>query len=151
MHPLGFAYYPDGAHDNKDELEPIINASLSICATTFSCPTPNYYLNNEYLGELGTANFGLDDYEPKFTRDIVDWTEFGNFSVQLNFDDTIYQQDIFYFCHVSYVSFVFLCFLSLLAVVTLSNLTSLPLFIFFVSNIYTTLTLLDSSVYEWTY
>ena len=26
MHPMGFAYFPDGAHDDKDELEPANNA-----------------------------------------------------------------------------------------------------------------------------
>jgi hypothetical protein len=102
MHPLGFAYFPDGAHDDQIELEPTINTSLSICPTSFSCPSPQYFLNDIYLGENGTSNFGLDDYEPKFTRSLVDWTNFGTFSVQLNFDDMTYQNDIFYFCHVSF-------------------------------------------------
>lgn len=25
FHPLGLAYYPDGAHDDKDELEPVVS------------------------------------------------------------------------------------------------------------------------------
>ena len=29
-HPLGLAYYADGAHDDKDELEPGVSLSLSI-------------------------------------------------------------------------------------------------------------------------
>jgi hypothetical protein len=39
-HPLGFAYYPDGAHDGKDELESGIPppGSSSTCDVNLSCP-----------------------------------------------------------------------------------------------------------------
>jgi hypothetical protein len=101
MHPLGFAYYPDGAHDDKDELEPIVSPLGSACPVTFSCPSPNYYIDTEFQGEAGTGNFGLDDYEPLFFRNLAEWTSFGTFSVRLNFNDVNFSDDIFYFCHVS--------------------------------------------------
>ena len=49
----------------------------------------------------GEDNFGLDDYEPKFFHPLPEWASYGPFSVSLKFDDESYQQDIFYFCHVS--------------------------------------------------
>lgn len=104
-HPLGFAYYPDGAHDGKDELEPSIVPpnSSSTCDVTLSCPKPMYYSNPDtFLGSgNGTEDFGLDVYEPLFFRPIPEWTGLGNFSVQVRFDDASYTQDLFYFCHVS--------------------------------------------------
>jgi hypothetical protein len=112
-HPLGFAYYPDGAHDGVDELEPGIPPpnSGSDCNETQSCPAPMYFLNGKYLGTYsndpavlpptsGETNFGLDDYEPVFFYPFEQWHEFGEFSVNLNFHE-YFDQDIFYFCHVS--------------------------------------------------
>jgi hypothetical protein len=116
MHPLGFAYFPDGAHDDKNELEPGIvpPGSSSTCDTDFTCPAPMYFLGDEYLGsytnidaverssDYDAENFGLDDYEPKFFHPITEWIGYGDFSVYLKFDvDTDYDKDIFYFCHVS--------------------------------------------------
>jgi len=101
-HPLGFAYYADGAHDDVDELEPGIVApgSNSTCDVTNACPTPRYKLNDEYLGVANdTGDFGLDHYEPKFFLPVVDWKDQGNFTVELKLDDTV-TQDIFYFCHI---------------------------------------------------
>lgn len=39
-HPIGFAYFADGAHDDVDELEPGIApyGTSSDCAQTLSCP-----------------------------------------------------------------------------------------------------------------
>merc|ERR1719343_682676 len=78
-HPLGFAYFPDGAHADADELEPgiIPPGSSSTCGANMSCPAPMYYIGDEYKGSYSNNpdlasvtsdddNFGLDDYEPLF-------------------------------------------------------------------------------------
>ena len=113
-HPLGFAYKPDGAHADVDELEPGIlpEGSTSGCDVDHSCPSPMYFMGDEYLGKYsndeslvptteGEEDFGLDHYEPKFFHPLGEWTEYGDFSVTVMFDDMEYQKDIFYFCHVS--------------------------------------------------
>lgn len=50
-HPLGFAYYADGAHDDVDELEPGITQTSSDCKATLTCPAPMYYSGDTYLGQ----------------------------------------------------------------------------------------------------
>jgi hypothetical protein len=112
-HPLGFAYFADGAHADVDELEPGIAppGSDSTCGTDMSCPAPMYLKNEEYLGTYsndasvspittGEDNFGLDDYEPLFFHPLPEWNSYGPFSISLKFDDEMYQKDIFYFCHI---------------------------------------------------
>jgi hypothetical protein len=109
-HPVGFSYEPDGAHANKDELEPGVSRGTSGCDTTLTCPAPMYFVNGTYVGEYsnieqvkeltGGENFGLDDYEPLFFHPIAEWTGLGLFSVQLRFDDATFDKDIFYFCHI---------------------------------------------------
>jgi len=113
-HPLGFAYFADGAHADADELEPGIvpPGSSSTCDTDMACPAPMYYIENEYKGTYsnnadlldmttGEDNFGLDDYEPLFFHPLPEWIGYGKFSVFLKFDDdTDFAQDIFYFCHI---------------------------------------------------
>jgi hypothetical protein len=107
FHPMGFAYFPDGAHDDKAELEPAVSLnSTSNCKTTFSCPTPLYYLDGKLLGVAGTNDFGLDAYEPDFFLPIPEWSKRGTYSVALSFDDEAYTKDIFYFCHVRIVSYM---------------------------------------------
>ena len=96
---MGFAYGPDGAFDDQEELEPGITVILSDCKKDLSCPRPMYMIDGEYLGKAGTDNFGLDDYEPKFFLPLLDWIDQGTFSINVNFNETI-SQDIFYFCHV---------------------------------------------------
>jgi hypothetical protein len=125
-HPLGFAYFADGAHDDKNELEPSIvpPGSESKCDGDDSCPAPMYYENGVYLGkysnlpifddgnstipieisqneELAGDDFGLDHYEPKFFLPYGDWQAFGKFEVMVHFDVEDFTQDMFYFCHVS--------------------------------------------------
>mmetsp|Transcript_7741 Transcript_7741/g.22749 ORF Transcript_7741/g.22749 Transcript_7741/m.22749 type:complete len:451 (-) Transcript_7741:277-1629(-) len=112
-HPLGFAYFPDGAHADVDELEPgiIPPGSSSVCGDDMSCPAPMYFEDGKYLGEYSNdasvapvssdaENFGLDDYEPKFFHPIPQWTEYGPFSITLKFDVDDFSDDIFYFCHI---------------------------------------------------
>jgi hypothetical protein len=103
FHPMGFAYGPDGALDDQDELELGISRTGSSCATTLSCPAPLYHLNGQFLGDTDTnpEDFGLDNYEPKFFLPLLDWIGQGTFSINVTFDDTSIDQDAFYFCHVS--------------------------------------------------
>lgn len=100
-HPMGFSYFPDGAHDGKAELELNITQTKSICTSNASCPAPRYLKNGLYMGVPGTLDFGLDAYEPEFFAGLVDWTKAGKYSISLNFDDFAFGKDIFYFCHVS--------------------------------------------------
>lgn len=114
-HPLGFAYYADGAHDDVDELEPGISGPYSSddsCAEDLSCPAPMYFIDDEYLGTYSNipeilaasedeGNFGLDDFEPLFFHPLTDWTGYGEFSVALNYPEKHgFQGDFFYFCHI---------------------------------------------------
>ena len=98
---MGFAYFPDGAHDDKDELEPGISQTGSNCVSNSTCPTPLYFRDGEFLGNpLDKADFGLDVYEPEFFLGVPTWSAVGEYSVMLTFDDEAYTNDIFYFCHV---------------------------------------------------
>jgi hypothetical protein len=128
-HPLGFAYFPDGAHDDQDELEPGIvpPGSSSGCGADMTCPAPMYYQNGVSLGKYnnlpttnetaidtvvqttkvlttGEEDFGLDFYEPKFFHPLGDWLGYGKFEILLRFDVDDYDKDLFYFCHVSFGS-----------------------------------------------
>ena len=52
MHPLGLAYFPDGAHVDVDELEPGIAPPGAVdqsCAEDNSCPAPMYFVGGEYV------------------------------------------------------------------------------------------------------
>jgi hypothetical protein len=116
-HPLGFAYFPDGAHDGKDELEPGIvpPGSASTCGEDMSCPAPMYLRNGGYLGDYSNLNstektqnktdFGLDHYEPLFFHPIGDWLGYELFEILLTFDVEDFNDDMFYFCHVSCAHF----------------------------------------------
>ena len=78
-HPLGFAYYPDGAHKDVDELEPGISQSGSTCVDDNTCQAPMYYKNGAYVGGdydnvagAGGEDFGLD------RRPVATAERFGN-------------------------------------------------------------------------
>mmetsp|Transcript_27693 Transcript_27693/g.71275 ORF Transcript_27693/g.71275 Transcript_27693/m.71275 type:complete len:386 (+) Transcript_27693:191-1348(+) len=81
-HPLGFAYYPDGALDDKPEIE---DESLV------------YLINGVQPAE------NLDGYEPEFFFPREAWQE-KNYTVQLTITPEIAAQaqggEIFYFCHI---------------------------------------------------
>jgi hypothetical protein len=107
-HPMGFAYYADGAHADEPELEPSVSGGDSPCTSSNSCPAPMYYKNGEYLGAYSNLpdethvyddDFGLDAYEPEFFYPMPQWAA-EEYSIKLTFDDSSYGQDIFYFCHV---------------------------------------------------
>jgi hypothetical protein len=108
-HPIGFAYFPDGAHVDADELEPGITQTGSTCVADNTCPTPLYFRDGVFLGNpLDKSDFGLDVYEPDFFLGITTWSGSGEYSAMLIFDDEAYTDDIFYFCHVcSFVSELF--------------------------------------------
>jgi Domain of unknown function (DUF305) len=111
-HLIGFSYFPDGAHAGVDELEPGIPPGDSACADTLSCPAPMYFMDGEYQGVYSnnpdlipipanaSDDFGLTSVEPLFFHPIGDWQGYGPIAVYLRFDES-YDQDIFYFCHVS--------------------------------------------------
>mmetsp|Transcript_8582 Transcript_8582/g.28119 ORF Transcript_8582/g.28119 Transcript_8582/m.28119 type:complete len:417 (-) Transcript_8582:203-1453(-) len=109
FHPLGFAYYPDGAHRDVDELEPSITASnASTCAESHSCQAPRYFVDGAFVGGtydntqgIGGEDFGLDAYEPEFFYPRADWKE-KKYEVKLflNEDEGDYAGDLFYFCHI---------------------------------------------------
>jgi hypothetical protein len=111
FHLLGFAYEADGAHVGVDELEPCIPPGNSTCPDC-SCPAPMYFMGGEYQGlysnipdliplpENATDDFGLDAVEPLFFHPLRDWQGYGDMAVYLNFDQS-YDNDLFYFCHVS--------------------------------------------------
>jgi hypothetical protein len=113
FHPLGFAYFPDGAHDGKAEVEPGGSEGSTGCEATATCPSPMYhatglggylgtYSNDETIAPLTTneTDSGLEHYEPRFYYPMREWLGFGNFSVTIRFDDDTYAKDLFYFCHV---------------------------------------------------
>lgn len=119
LHPLGFAYFPDGAHEGVDELEPGISYGTSGCETDNTCQAPMYYLDTYFYGnedpETGAAettvypaadnggNFGLDSYEPAFQQSRGDWIGLNTgigFNVKLTITDDSFDGDFFYFCHI---------------------------------------------------
>jgi hypothetical protein len=103
-----------------DELEPGIvpPGSSSTCDADLTCPAPMYFLGDQYLGSYTNIdsvekgknydgeNFGLDVYEPLFFHPLPEWIGYGTFNVYLRFDnETGYDKDLFYFCHVSLAKF----------------------------------------------
>ena len=108
-HPLGFAYFVDGAHEDVDELEPGITQTSGACAADNTCQAPMYYKDGAFAGAAGYDNtaspatggedFGLDAYEPEFFIRKGDWAE-ATYTVKLTLTDAMYATDIFYFCHI---------------------------------------------------
>jgi len=79
-HPLGFAYYPDGALNDVDELEADIGNG----------DAPVYYVDN--------VTSDLDTYEPAFKLDRGTWKQ-KQYMVKLTVTDPNVTE-IFYFCHI---------------------------------------------------
>lgn len=105
-HPVGFAYFADGAHRDVDELEPGISQSGSSCVDSMTCQAPRYFRNGEFVGVeydnvegVGGEDFGLDVYEPDFFLTREAWSE-NQYVIELTLTDMDYDADIFYFCHV---------------------------------------------------
>merc|ERR1712161_101740 len=118
-HPMGFAWYVDGAHVDADELEPTIappnDTGIYNCCTGKcyyssgppDCPSPRYRLDGAPITKASASgeDFGLDDYEPRFFYPFADWVDQGTFSVfapsvsnTANIDPN--DNDFFYFCHI---------------------------------------------------
>ena len=78
FHPLGFAYEPDGALADADEVE------------------------EEYLSyQLNGEDIGLDGYEPNFAHPIDEWATDGEYYVEVTIPkDYTHTRDLFYFCHI---------------------------------------------------
>ena len=107
-HPLGWAYFVDGAHNEVDELEPGITQTGDACAGMNTCQAPMYYKDGEFAGTtydntaatpVGGDDFGLDNYEPEFFIPKGDWLA-TKYKVELTITDTAYATDMFYFCHI---------------------------------------------------
>merc|ERR1719274_13378 len=108
-HPLGMAYFPDGAHAGVDELEPgITQTTGDACAAGNTCQAPRYFKDNVFAGTtydntaatpVGGDDFGLDNYEPEFFIPKGDWLA-TKYKVELTITDTAYATDMFYFCHI---------------------------------------------------
>jgi len=120
MHPIGLAYYPDGAHADKPELEleqePPSGASAG-CAATATCDSPKYFGGKDGTSYLGGAadtvltskahgffagvtdgGFGLDTYEPQFKFPLAMWQN-NKYNVQVKITDPGTKL-FFYFCHI---------------------------------------------------
>merc|ERR1719482_2196824 len=109
-HPLGMAYFPDGAHAGVDELEPGIaqTGGSTTCAAGNTCQAPRYFKDGNFAGTtydntaatpVGGDDFGLDNYEPEFFIPKGDWLA-TKYKVELTITDTAYATDMFYFCHI---------------------------------------------------
>ena len=93
-HPLGFAFYPDGAHgetwggDERAEVEALDQIQ--------------YYKNGERACTAGD-DFGLDCYEPEFFWPLETWSE-TNYTVELTITPELADAAIggvlYYFCHI---------------------------------------------------
>ena len=124
MHPLGFAYYPDGAHGWLDfaELPELEIPTPDLCdLPQFECnpgadveQAPLYDVNGavdtyaNWNGEgLGlestddTAKAGLDVYEPMFEIPLEQWVN-NEASIRLTIPVDSKTEFVFYFCHLHY-------------------------------------------------
>ena len=107
-HPVGFAYYPDGAHTGVPELE---------VPTPDECSEPEYACNPEATqaplycvagvcetlddwNNPDSTGSGLDAYEPRFFLPIDQWDEAGPFSVKLTIPVDSLTEIFYYFCHI---------------------------------------------------
>merc|ERR1719161_886387 len=95
FHPLGFAYYPDGAHgetwggDERDEVEAKGELLYKINGAATTCPD--------------AGDTGLDCYEPEFFFPRDHWLE-KRYTVELTITQAMADKShggvIYYFCHI---------------------------------------------------
>lgn len=93
-HPLGFAFYPDGAHgatwggDERDEVEGLDQIAYYIDGER-ACPDP--------------TDIGLDCYEPRFFYPSEVWAE-NHYTVELTITQELADESLggvlYYFCHI---------------------------------------------------
>jgi hypothetical protein len=112
MHPLGLAYYPDGAHgfEQFQEVPELEFPTPQVCdQVQFRCnpgqdvkQAPLYGIDGVYEtfddwnnGVTG----GLDVYEPAFKVPQDQWMG-RNYSVKITVPGNSYTKEFFYFCHI---------------------------------------------------
>lgn len=127
-HPLGFAYYPDGALDDKPEIEDeslVVRSSSMVPSHALRVRTTWEIVWNQWSTRNGLTHTppllatlllpfqylingvqpaeNLDGYEPEFFFPREAWQE-KNYTVQLTITPEIAAQaqggEIFYFCHI---------------------------------------------------
>merc|ERR1712078_712004 len=111
FHPLGLAYYPDGAHDDVPELEEPTPGECD--EEQFKCnpgegvqQAPLYCINGEcetYEDWNNGTVSGLDVYEPVFQRPEDQWEEEGgegSYSVKITIPEDSKTAEFYYFCHI---------------------------------------------------
>jgi hypothetical protein len=109
MHPIGMAYYPDGAlgYDQYAEVPELENPTPEDCALPeFACEpgaaqAPLYGADGvfESLDDWNNGDEGLDFYEPYFQRPLDQWME-KKFSVKITIPEDSKTKEFFYFCHI---------------------------------------------------
>ena len=116
MHPLGLAYYPDGAHGfgPEPEVPELEEPTPDDCSTAkFACDpgagvkeAPLYGINGVYESidnwNEGKVS-GLDVYEPLFQRPQDQWVEAGGdagYGVKITIPANSKTKTFFYFCHI---------------------------------------------------
>jgi hypothetical protein len=88
-HPLGFAYYPDGALADHAVVCPDADIDPADGCPEIEGDNLQYFINNRLSD--------LDTYEPAFTLPLGDWHS-EVFYVKLDVDEDV--KEIFYFCHI---------------------------------------------------
>merc|ERR1712078_406177 len=110
-HPLGLAYYPDGAHDDVPELEEptpgecdeeqfMCNPGEGVQQAPLYCINGNCETYEDWNN--GTVS-GLDVYEPVFQRPEDQWEEEGgenSYSVKITIPEDSKTAEFYYFCHI---------------------------------------------------
>merc|ERR1712115_159995 len=109
-HPLGLAYYPDGAHTGVPELEEPTPAECD--EAEYMCnpgdgvqQAPLYCINGECEAMSDWNNgvtSGLDVYEPVFQRPEDQWEEEGeaSYAVKFTIPTDSKTAEFYYFCHI---------------------------------------------------
>jgi len=110
-HPLGLAYYPDGAHDDVPELEEPTPGECD--EEQFMCnpgngvkQAPLYCVNGTcetYEDWNNGVTSGLDVYEPLFQIPEDQWEEKGgegSYSVKITIPEDSKTAELYYFCHI---------------------------------------------------
>ena len=113
FHPLGLAYYPDGAHDDVPELEEPTPAECD--EDQFKCnpgegvkQAPLYCIGGEcetYEDWNNGTVSGLDVYEPAFQIPEDQWEEAvadapASYSVKIAIPEDSKTKEFYYFCHI---------------------------------------------------
>ena len=115
MHPLGFAYYPDGAHgfEGHAEVPELEHPTPAECDDElFACnpgtgkQAPLYRIDascETYADWNNGETSGLDVYERAFKIPQEQWAEKGGagmYSVKLTIPTDSKSAELFYFCHI---------------------------------------------------